>query len=299
MRFSVSLPYPGDEATGAEADDMVELAQAAERAGLDACAVTDHPFPAVGPGEAGHQALDPFVLLGHLSAATEQLVMHFNLVVLPYRNPFLVARMISTLDLLSHGRVIVGVGAGYMRKEFDALGAPFGRRGTRLEEDVAAMKAVWTGEPAFLRSDRYAAEGNVMRPPPLTSPHPPLWRGGNSQRAIESAARAFDGWTPFEGSEKNAKDTYTAPMSLETLPDAISSLRAEERRLGREKPLDVCLVRPGTRWMKERSNAIQELQQLDSLGVNWIAAALYGHTTSQRIESAEALAELASAAGVR
>jgi probable F420-dependent oxidoreductase len=298
MRFSVTLPHPG-HGSDDDLEALVEAARMVERTGLDACSVTDHPFPVVQEGRAGHQALDPFVLLGYIAAATERLRLHFNLIVLPYRNPFLVARMLATLDRLSRGRVIAGIGAGYMRPEFEALGADFDDRAGQLEEGVAAMTAAWTGEPVRMRTARFAADGNVMQPTPYASPRPPLWRGGNGRRAIESAARSFDGWVPFEVVAPRAVDTRTAPLSVDTLPARIRLFREEAERHGREQPLDVCLVRPGRGWLADRSRAVEELQALDAMGVTWVAPQLAGSSPSELAESVAALGELASAAAVR
>lgn len=298
MRISVSLPYPDADAP-TDVEGLVALARATEAAGLDACAATDHPFPFTEPGHAGHQALDPFVLFGYLAAATERLRLHFNLIVVPYRNPFLVARMVSTLDVLSGGRVIASVGAGYMRREFDALGAGYEERGRGLEERVAAMRAAWTGEPVHLEHADYRADGNVMRPVPVSQPHPPLWRGGNTRRAVTSAVEGFDGWTPFEASAATSKDTTTSAISLETLGPRLEFLHEEVARTGRTAPVDVCLVRPRPRWLKDRSSAIEDLQRMEQLGVTWVCTHVFGHDPAQQVESVHELAEIVAASGVR
>ncbi len=298
MRFSIGLPHPTGGNDPREIDGYVEIARAVEDAGLDAVWVTDHPFPYVEPGKAGHQAIDPFVLLGFLAGATSRARLHLNLVVMPYRNPFLVARLVGTLDLVSRGRGIAAVGAGYMRREFDALGADFDRRAELVDDGVAAMRAAWSGEPVCLDGPGYRADGNVMRPLPFTAPHPPLWRGGNTVRAIESAARHFDGWSPFEVTEARSRDTTTAPMNLDVLPGRIALLREEAARAGRESPFDVCLVRPFPAWLAERARAVEDLQALDAMGVTWLAPQLLGHEAAEVIENVQSLAGLAREAGV-
>lgn len=299
MKISISLPYPGDDTTADDVAGYVEIAVATERAGLDAIAATDHPFPYTEPGRAGHQALDPFVLFGYLAAATERLRLHFNLIVVPYRNPFVVARMIATLDVLSRGRVMASVGAGYMRREFDAVGAPFDARARQIDEGVAAMRAAWTGEPVELEHERYRAAGNVMRPRPVQDPHPPLWRGGNTRLAITSAVEGFDGWTPFEASSATSKDTATAAVSLDTLAPRLAFLREEVERTGRTAPIDVGLVRPRSTWLADDAAAIEDLQRMQALGVTWVVTHVHGASTAAQIESVQRLAELARRAGVR
>jgi probable F420-dependent oxidoreductase len=298
VRFSIGLPHPTGDADPGEVDGYVEIALAVERAGLDAVWVTDHPFPYVEPGKAGHQAIDPFVLLGYLAGATAEVRLHLNLVVMPYRNPFVVARMLATLDLVSRGRGIAAVGAGYMRREFEALGAAYERRGALVDEGVTAMRAAWSGEPVHLAGAGWSADGNVMRPVPLTTPHPLLWRGGNTRTAIESAARSFDGWTPFEVTQSRSRDTTTAPMSLDVLPSRLALFREAAERAGRERSLDVCLVRPFPRWLEERARAVEELQTLAELGVTWLAPQLAGTTAAAVTESIAAFAELVHAAGL-
>jgi alkanesulfonate monooxygenase SsuD/methylene tetrahydromethanopterin reductase-like flavin-dependent oxidoreductase (luciferase family) len=101
-----------------------------EDAGLDACAITDHPFPVLDDTRTGHHSLDPFAAAGAIAAATSRMMVHLNLVVLPYRSPFVVANAAATVDLLSGGRLILGIGAGYLRAEFAGLGVAFRTTGT-------------------------------------------------------------------------------------------------------------------------------------------------------------------------
>src|SRR6185503_9841155 len=134
-----------DELAGAEA--IAELSAGAEAAGFDAVFVTEHPFPddrwlATG----GHHALDPFVALAFAAAATTTLRLHPNLCIPAYRNPFLLAKTVASLDALSGGRVILGIGAGYMEGEFTALGMPYEERNELTDEAITAMRAAWTGE---------------------------------------------------------------------------------------------------------------------------------------------------------
>ena len=127
MKFSLQLPTDrvehGDEFTSAGA--IAELAEAIAAAGFDACWVTEHPFPSdEWMATGGHHSLDPFVALTAAAVATKTLRLHTNILVLPYRNPFLTAKAAASLDVVSGGRVIVGVAAGYLEGEYAALGAP-------------------------------------------------------------------------------------------------------------------------------------------------------------------------------
>lgn len=299
MKISVSLPNPGDDPTAADPVGMVALARATEEAGLDAIAATDHPFPLTVAGRAGHQALDPFVLFGHLAAHTRRVALHFNLIVAGYRNPFLTARMVATLEHLAPGRVIAALGVGYMRAEFDALGAPFDRRGARLEDDVDAMRAAWTGKPVTRAGDRYTARGNTLWPVPRPG-RPPMWRGGNAARAINSAVAGFDGWTPFEASSATSQQTTTDVMSLDVLPQKMGLVRDACERVGRDAAaFDVCLVRPSPGWMKDEARAVEDLRRLHALGVTWVTTQVLGRSTAERLDGIETLARVAAAADVR
>src|SRR5688572_21939831 len=163
MKFSLSLPVdqvdPPSEFCSAAA--IAEMARAAERAGFAAVHVTEHPFPTtIGAEMGGHHALDPVVALAFVAAATTTLRLHFSAFILPYRNPFLAAKSLADLDVLSGGRVIAGVAPGYMPGEFAALGVDRRERGVLFDEALAAVKAAWTGQPVHLKSSRWFAEGN-------------------------------------------------------------------------------------------------------------------------------------------
>ena len=165
MRVSYGLPTHrvdcGEEflAPGA----IGELAAAAEAAGFGAVYTTDHPFPGDDwLAHGGHHALDPLVALSFAAAATTSVLLHTNLFVLAYRNPFLAAKGIATLDVLSGGRTVVGLGAGYLEPEFAALGADFDGRNDRMDEALAALDAAWTGESVAFEGSGYRATGNTM-----------------------------------------------------------------------------------------------------------------------------------------
>jgi probable F420-dependent oxidoreductase len=273
MRWSIALPEPRAEHIPSP-ETLVDAARAIEAAGLDAGWVTDHPFPKVQRGLPGHHAWEPFAALAYLAAATDTLHLHTNLIVLPYRNPFLVAKAAATVDHLSHGRLLLTLGAGYLEEEFAALGVDLADREVLMEEGVQALRAAWTGEPVELRSPRWTAAGNSMLPPPARQPHPPLWRGGNSKVAIAHAARSFDGWAPFEVPPQRAGQTRTASLSAqEGLRERIALLRELAHEAGRVERLDVCLVRPVPKWLERpRSEALEELAALAEAGVTWIAA---------------------------
>src|SRR3954469_11027840 len=137
----IAHPYNAEFVSG---ENLARFARAAEAAGFDGIAFTDHPAPSdrwLNAG--GHDALDPFVAMGVAAAHTSTLRMIPNIVVLPYRNPFVVAKAGATLDLLSDGRFTLAVGAGYLKREFTALGVEFDERAALVEEALEVIRAIW------------------------------------------------------------------------------------------------------------------------------------------------------------
>jgi len=117
--------------------------------------------------------------------------------IVPYRNPVLTAKALATIDVLSKGRVTLGVGVGWMREEFEALGAPeFDRRGAVTDEYIRIFKTLWTQSPASFSGRFYRFDALHSRPQPVQKPHPPIWVGGHSKAALRRAARLGDGWHP-------------------------------------------------------------------------------------------------------
>jgi probable F420-dependent oxidoreductase len=284
MKFSLALPVDQVEQFDEfiTADAVMEMAASAEAAGFDACHVTEHPFPSrVGPHMGGHHSLDPLVCLAFAAAATTRLRLHTNALIVPYRNPFLAAKAVSTLDAMARGRVILGVAAGYLEGEFSALGVSLADRGALLDEGIGAMKAAWTGELVELESSRWSAPGNVMLPRPVSAPHPPIWFGGNSLAAVRRAAHLGDGWMPFPASPEEAKIVRTASITgIEALATRIGLLHEEREKSGRATPLDIC-VTPFTHQHHPRGQErydppvlLSEAEELASLGVTWLSIKL-------------------------
>ncbi len=243
MRISLGLPTHrvdlGSEFVSAAA--ITELARAAEDGGFDAVYVTEHPFPDARWLETGgHHALDPFVALSFAAAVTERLRLQTNLVVLAYRNPFLAAKSIASLDVLSGGRTIIGIGAGYLEGEFRALGVDPAQRNELTDEAIRAMTAAWAGEEIRYEGAGFTAAGNVMLPRPAQTPRPPLWIGGNSRRAMRRVAELADGWIPMPttGMSESAVSSRLKTASIAStrvLADRIAELRqmfADAGRVG-------------------------------------------------------------------
>jgi probable F420-dependent oxidoreductase len=183
-------------------ETAAKVARAAEAAGFESVWTGEHvvlPDPQAPPSPAppGHPMLDPAVALAFLAAHTERLRLATGIIILPQRNPLVLAKELASVDVLSRGRLVFGLGAGYLRPEFDALGARFDDRGARTDEYIDVLRALWTeGKPAFAgRTVRFS--GIDAHPRPVQKPHPPIVVGGTSAAAFARAVRRGNGWYGF------------------------------------------------------------------------------------------------------
>jgi len=304
-RVSIGLPVDrvehGAELVSGEA--VAELSAAFERLGYDALYVTDHPAPddrwlAAG----GHQALEPTAVLSAAAIATSRMRLHTNVYVLPYRNPFLGAKALASVDVLSHGRLIVGVAAGYLRPEFAALGADFDGRADRLDEALEWLPRIWSGERVEGSGEGWHARGATVLPRPVQQPHPPIWVGGNSTAAMRRAVRSAQGWSPFPTAPGAAKGLRTAEISdLDGLRARLDRLRELGEEAGRTEPLTVCFAPFGGEAYRRDPDGrlpamVEEVGELVDLGVDWVVVSAPGAT---RAEVCDRAAELAGALGLR
>jgi probable F420-dependent oxidoreductase len=221
--------------------DLVDVAVAAEEAGFDLVSTTDHPFPEQAWIEnGGHHAFDPFVALSFMAAATSRIRLLTFILVSGYRNPYLTAKATASLDLLSKGRLIVGMGAGYQKGEFEVLEGAFDDRGARFDSGIAAIRAAWTGDVVDRDDDYYPAHGHAMLPRPAQPSGPPIWIGGNSKAAIRRVGEIADGWLPFEQPAGMSAITTTPELGVEQLGARIDDLRRIRVEHGRPPEFDVC-----------------------------------------------------------
>ena len=208
MRYGVHIN------SGAATTDpavLRDLGQLAEELGFDSILIGDHvvpprkietPFPLKlenPPWQVyqEHDWPDCFVTLSFLAATTTRVRLGTSVIILPYRPPAVTAKMLATLDRLSNGRMIAGVGIGWLQEEFGFLGVPFAERAAMSDEYVTVLKALWMDEHPRL-SGRYVTIDRDVNfgPMPMQKPHPPLWVGGNSLPALKRVARWGDGWQP-------------------------------------------------------------------------------------------------------
>ena len=273
------------------AEGVMEVARAAEGAGFDAVAVTDHPMPEdAWMRSGGHHALDPFVALAFAAAATTRLRLLTYIYVLPYRNPFITAKGVASLDALSGGRLIFGVAAGYLEAEFRALGVPFEERNELADEALRAMTAAWTEEGVRFEGRHFSAQGHTQLPRPVQKPRPPIWVGGNSKQAIRRAVELGDGWMPIFNPPQFAKRRRTAVVEA---PDDIRSRLAYAREIGasvgRTAPLEVAftprLLRDFGTPAFERQAFVDHVGALAAAGVTYLCTNLPGASRAQHLEN--------------
>jgi probable F420-dependent oxidoreductase len=209
VEFGFSLPGRGPLA---RPDLLLKLSVAAESLGYSSLFVTDHvvlpasaarsvyPYAASGklPGGAAQDYLEPFSLLAYLAHATRRITLGTSVLVIPYRNPLVTAKMLATIDVLSGGRIILGAGVGWLREEFEALAAPpFEARGAVTDEYLRLMRAVWTTDPVTFEGRHYAVRDVHALPKPAQRGGIPIWIGGHTDAAVRRAGALGDGWHPI------------------------------------------------------------------------------------------------------
>jgi probable F420-dependent oxidoreductase len=292
ISYCLELPTQRVEAVSefVTAEAITEIARAAETLGYGAVHVTDHPAPdAKWLDHGGHHALDPFVALSFAAAATTDIKLLTNVYIAAYRNPFLGAKSIQSLAVLSGGRFILGTAAGYLKPEFKALGIDFDRRGALLDEALDVLGKVFTGEDTAFEGTSFAARGVRLCPVPPAPP--PIWIGGNSKPAVRRAISRAQGWAPFNTFGYAAASRTAEISTLDDLQAAIGWADAYAAEVGRTEPLDICFsagnVIDGGRSTDERHATIAKLE---AMGVTWLTVAPEGGTRAEFIEGARAFA---------
>lgn len=226
MRLGFHLPQFRTPVSG---EVLGQVARDAETAGADDLWVSDHlilPAQSTTPPVSFHDAL---TTLTWAAAATRTVGLGTSVLVAPYRHPVLLAKSIASLDALSGGRTLLGLGSGWMATEFAALDAPFERRGQRTDETIEVCRALWRGDETVAWSQG-RLRGLAIQPQPSQPGGPPIWIGGNSEAGIARAVRAGDGW-------------HTTISDAERLPERIRALEAALASAGRPRDTFVLSVR--------------------------------------------------------
>jgi probable F420-dependent oxidoreductase len=282
MKINVTLPFDNIENPKEflQPEAVKQIGAVLERAGFNGGNVID---------SGGHYAQDPFVMLSLLAAATTKLRLQTGILVLPYRNPFITARAVATLDVFSGGRVTLGLGAGYLKGEYHALGLDFERRNDIVDEYIKAMKAAWTSDEFSFKGTGYEARGSRILPRPLQKPHPPLLIGGNSHRAIRRAVELGDAWYPFLTAGPVSTTARTAAMTgVDDILEGIRYLREHCATVGREQPPEIILsslTSPGEKLHPEA--LIERIGRYKELGITGAALHIDGKTRAEWCDNVE------------
>lgn len=204
------------------------------------------------PAEPDTPIPDPLIWLAFAAAAAPTLRLGTCILIVPQRNPLILAKELATLDQLSNGRVELGLGVGWMKEEFDALGVPWERRGARNDEYIEAMRALWSGPHAEFHGDFVDFEPSTCSPRPV-QPTIPILVGGDSNAAISRAARIADGYFPGEG-------------DVDRLAGLITRLRAAAEKEGR----DPASIEINAMFGAQMADPVAGAEQLAELGVGRI-----------------------------
>jgi len=274
LRFIYHYPEQnGPDGDVLDAGPITEVAVAAERAGFDAISLSEHPVPgARWLASGGHQTLDPLVALGFAAAVTTRLRLVTNLVVVPYRNPSLLAKAAATLDKLSGGRLTLGIGTGYQKSEFHALGVDFEERNALFDEALDVLPLHWSGEPFSYHGRHFDARDVIARPRPVQDPIP-IWIGGNSALSRRRVAQRAQGWLSMSGGAQLSATARTPALGgLPELAATITSLREAAAAAGRTEPIEVSYSYQGAGLADpaEADRHREALAEVEKAGVTWV-----------------------------
>ena len=239
MEFGLTIPTRGPLATP---EGVTAFARRAEELGFGHLAVPDHvvvprtidsryPYSASGefPGAASGACFDQFTLLAYVAAINTSARLLTSVTVIPHRGAVQTAKIVSTIDVLSDGRMILGVGAGWMKEEFEAVGAPpFPERGRVTDEYLQAFKTLWTEDDPRFEGDHVRFANITFLPKPVQKPHPPIWVGGESPAALRRTARYGDVWFPIGNNPRHPLDT------LERFDQGCAHMRAVAEKHNRD-----------------------------------------------------------------
>jgi probable F420-dependent oxidoreductase len=311
MKFGFGLPTRGPMAAP---QSLATLARTGEELGFAIISVSDHviipktinsmyPYNESGAfaGSPSGECLEQLSLLSFLVGVTSSAKLLTSVMVLPHRPPVLTAKMLATIDVLSNGRLIVGCGVGWMREEFEAIGAPsYDERGAVGDEYIRAFKELWTSDsPTF--EGKYCRFANVaFAPKPVQKPHPPIWTGGESPAALRRAGRLANAWYPIGSNprfpvgtpaqfaayavrvKRHATEAGRDPSALDFAYSAnwFNDQQAQTLSDGQRRPLT------GT-----PQQIADDIKRYEELGVRHIMVNLQGETQAQTLERMQRFAD--------
>jgi probable F420-dependent oxidoreductase len=271
MKLSVEFPSVSYREGPAA---VVDLARAIERIGYDHIDIFDHVVMGVpiegrarGPYNATMPILEALTALAYLAAVTSRVTLGTEVLVLPQRQPALVAKQVSTLDTLSGGRIRLGVGVGWQESEYDALGESFRTRGARMDDAIRLLRAYWTDAEVTTAGPHYRTISMAMEPKPPQGARLPIWIGGNSEAAYRRVGRLGDGWLASR---------VTDPASAR---ESIESIRRHAEQAGRDPGaigLQSMVAPPprdaaGKTFYADHDAVVARVAALKAMGFEWVA----------------------------
>lgn len=281
-----------------DAGPIGEIAMALEAAGWDGLALTEHPAGSARWLEGGgHQTLDPFVALGGAATVTSRIRLLTYLAVLPYRNPMLLAKSAMTVDRLSNGRFILGVGNGYLKSEFAALGVDFEERSALFEETLDVLPMHWSGEPFDYKGAHFEARGVQALPTPVQDPIP-IWIGGNSKAARRRVVERAQGWMPLVApagvGDAMYKTTRTPPPgSPEEVREQIRQMKEEGGHRKTDFDFAIAYVDPTIVDVKSEVDRHKEaFDRLAEDGFTWVIISRPTAPKAEILEFIDAIGEI-------
>lgn len=253
MDFGLHLPA---SSANVKAEELVRFAQQAEALGFYCLTVADHvivprdisvPYPYTidgkYPGTGYH--LETLTTMSFLAGSTKRIRFATSVMIAPYRNPIVTAKMLASLDVLSNGRVIVGLGVGWMKEEFENLKAPpYEDRGKVTDEYIKAFRELWTSDNPTFSGKHCNFSDIVFLPKPVQKPGIPIWIGGHSKQALRRAGQVGDGWHPIGG-------VPTIPLEPEDVRKDLETLAAYAEKAGRD-PKTIRVALKGSLFDKEK-----------------------------------------------
>jgi probable F420-dependent oxidoreductase len=300
--MEIGLHLPSAQ-PAASADGILEVAMGAERLGFDSVWMFDHLFTPTGieskypytregdyPMSADDPFFDPIGLYGVLAGATQRIKLGTGVLIPAYRNPIVLGKILATIENFAPGRIILGVGAGWMKEEFDATGVDFHNRGARLVEYMKALRAIWSGEPSSFKGRFYSWVEAGFLPAPTASI--PIIVGGHGEKALERAAKHADGWAVVVGKGQG--------RGIDGAAQRIDRLKGLLEHEGRD-PDTFHLQYTNVLWFSDTPNEklpltgppdaiASSLKRLNDLGITMVDLAVFG-PPSLIVETAQRFAE--------
>jgi probable F420-dependent oxidoreductase len=304
VKFTVDYPIVnvGYDPALVTAAGMTRVAQAAEECGYDAISFSEHPAPSSKWLNAGgHESLDQTSALAFCAAVTSRVRLMTYLLVLPYHNPFLAAKALSTVDLLSGGRLTVVAGTGYLRSEFLALNVDMSQRNELFDESLEVLRGVWGEGPFTHQGKHFSARGLASLPGPAQPGGPPVLIGGNSALARARAARN-QGWSPLMVRPEVARTSRTPGIA--TVAELAAKIRevrdAAAAADGTGAPLTIQVHTPQAGFMQRPGSAEEHrdhLGQLADAGADAFVLRPPGDSLDHAVEALQQYAETFLPAG--